>query len=108
MAELSVPVQKADRQAQQNSNRGVEKEFAQPDLPVAPTPAQVETHAAQLPDGLKSIEPSIEQQQLVQSGKRLRPCRFKPAQIDGETQRKQHRKIEPVASLLRIQSRGHC
>jgi hypothetical protein len=94
-----MEMQKAQAQAQRDRDRRIPPELAEAGGDVAQAQAQVEPHALELSHQDESIDARVQQQDLVENRQVRRPRRLKPAQIDRETQDRQHQKIAPVAAL---------
>ncbi len=95
-------VQKAEPEAEDESDGRIKDDFAQADGNVFEAQAEVEAGSFKLADEDETVDTRIEQENLVEDGQVWRPGAFKPAQVDGEAERDEDEKVMPGAALIGI------
>src|SRR5260370_19135598 len=98
-------MQEAQRQPScENQGRKV-SQFAQPGFPVTPAEMKVKAGAVELADHDESIESGIDEEQLPQACKAIRPRPLEPAQVHGQADCQENDGVSPIAALLGV---GDC
>ena len=99
---VGVEVEKPKCQPQRDGDRGIEQKLTPANPQIRQTKSKVESHSLQPANRDEAVDAGIQQQHLVEHSKPRRPCRLKPAQIYRKTQNREHKKITPIPTLLRI------
>ena len=92
-------MQKAQAEAEGESDGHVKGELAQAGGEVAWAQAEIEADALKRAQGEKAVEAEIEEKDLVEDGQMRRPGGLEPAQIDGKAEDDEDQEVRPRAAL---------
>lgn len=96
----AMEMEEAEAKAERERDGHVEGQLAQAGGEVAHAQAEVEADTVQGAQGEETVEAEVEKEDLVEEVEVLRPGGLEPAEIDGEAEDEQDKKILPGAPLF--------